>query len=83
MMIELEYEMTYAETIDGPLGPTVGSPLGERICWQVTTATHRGRRIDAKSRRASPVNPQSRNIRRVTAVFPRQMIRRRVLVSPS
>jgi hypothetical protein len=27
-MIELEYEMTYAETIDGPLGPTTGSPLG-------------------------------------------------------
>jgi hypothetical protein len=36
-MIELEYEMTYAETIEGPLGPTDGSPLGERLCWQVTT----------------------------------------------
>lgn len=46
-MIELEYEMTYAETIDGPLGPTAGSPLGERLCWQVTTATLRGPRIDA------------------------------------
>ncbi len=48
-MIALEYEMTYAETIDGPLGPTVGSPLGERVCWQVTTATLRGPRIAATS----------------------------------
>jgi hypothetical protein len=46
-MIELEYEMTYAETIEGPLGPTSGAPLGERLCWQVTTATLRGPRIDA------------------------------------
>jgi Protein of unknown function (DUF3237) len=46
-MIALEYEMTYAETIDGPLGPTSGSPLGERLCWQVTSATLRGPRIDA------------------------------------
>ncbi len=46
-MIELEYEMTYAEAIEGPLGPTRGSPLGERLCWQVTSATLRGRRIDA------------------------------------
>jgi Protein of unknown function (DUF3237) len=47
MMIELEYEMTYAETIEGPLGPTTGSPLGERLCWQVTTATLSGPRINA------------------------------------
>jgi Protein of unknown function (DUF3237) len=46
-MIQLEYEMTYAETIEGPLGPTTGSPLGERLCWQVTTATLHGPRIDA------------------------------------
>jgi Protein of unknown function (DUF3237) len=46
-VIALEYEMTYAETIEGPLGPTRGSPLGERLCWQVTTATLRGPRIDA------------------------------------
>ena len=46
-MIELEYEMTYAETIEGPLGPTTNSPLGERLCWQVSTATLRGPRIDA------------------------------------
>ncbi|HEX5191230.1 MAG TPA: DUF3237 domain-containing protein [Solirubrobacteraceae bacterium] len=46
-MIELEYEMTYAETIDGPLGPTAGAPFGERVCWQITHATLRGPRIDA------------------------------------
>jgi hypothetical protein len=38
---------TYKETIDGPLGPTTGSPLGDRLCWQVTTATLRGPRINA------------------------------------
>ena len=47
-MIELEYEMTYAETIEGPAGPTSGSPLGERLCWQVATATLRGPRVDAR-----------------------------------
>ena len=46
-MIELEYEMTYAETIEGPLGPTTGSALGERLCWEVTGATLQGPRIDA------------------------------------
>ncbi len=46
-MIDLEFEMTYAETIDGPLGPTTGSPLGERLCWQVAAATLLGPRIDA------------------------------------
>jgi hypothetical protein len=46
-MIGLDYEMTYAETIEGPLGPTNGAPLGERLCWQITSATMRGPRIDA------------------------------------
>jgi hypothetical protein len=46
-MIGLEYEMTYCETIEGPLGPTSGSPLGERLCWQITSATLHGPRIDA------------------------------------
>ncbi len=46
-MIELEYEMTYAETIEGPLGPTRRSPVGERLCWLVAAATLRGPRIDA------------------------------------
>jgi hypothetical protein len=48
-MIALEYEMTYTETIEGPLGPTAGSPLGARVCWQITTATLRGPRITATS----------------------------------
>ncbi len=30
-MVSLEYEMTCAETIEDPLGPTIGSPLGERL----------------------------------------------------
>jgi hypothetical protein len=46
-MIALEYEMTYTETIDGPLGPTNGSAQGDRLCWQVTTATLVGPRISA------------------------------------
>lgn len=46
-MIALEYEMTYAETIEGPIGPTRGSPAGERLCWQITGATLQGPRIDA------------------------------------
>ena len=46
-MIALEYEMTYAENIAGPLGPTAGSPVGERLCWQVVSATLRGPRINA------------------------------------
>lgn len=48
-MIGLEYEMTYAETIEGPFGPTSGSPLGERLCWQITTSTLQGPRIHATS----------------------------------
>lgn len=32
--------MTYAEAIDGPIGRTTGSPLGERVCWQITSAPY-------------------------------------------
>jgi hypothetical protein len=46
-MITLEYEMTYEETITGPLGPTTGSPLGVRLCWQIATGSLRGARINA------------------------------------
>jgi hypothetical protein len=46
-MIELQYEMTYEETIEGPLGSTSGSPLGERMCWKVETARLHGPRIEA------------------------------------
>jgi Protein of unknown function (DUF3237) len=41
-------EMTYRETIQGPWGPTTGSPLGARICWQVTSAELAGARISAR-----------------------------------
>jgi hypothetical protein len=41
----LEYEMTFAERIDGPLGPTIGSPA--RLCWQIVEATLAGPRIEA------------------------------------
>ncbi|MEU4847703.1 DUF3237 family protein [Streptomyces gilvosporeus] len=45
--MELTPEMIYRETIDGPWGPTTGSPLGARLCWQVNTARLIGDRIDA------------------------------------
>lgn len=47
LMIDLRYEMTYSERIEGPLPATTGSLLGERVCWQVAGATLRGPRIDA------------------------------------
>jgi hypothetical protein len=46
--MQLVPEMTYTETIDGPWGPTTGSPLGSRICWQVTEAHLAGPRVDAR-----------------------------------
>jgi hypothetical protein len=36
------------ETIEGPLPPTSGSPTGERLCWEVRTATLRGPRVQAE-----------------------------------
>ena len=44
-MLELAYEMTFAERIEGPLGPTLGSP--SRLCWKVAEATLAGPRISA------------------------------------
>jgi hypothetical protein len=44
-MIDLEYELTFAERIEGPLGPTTGSPA--RLCWKITEATLAGPRITA------------------------------------
>lgn len=38
-MIDLEYEMTFAERIEGPLGPTTGSPA--RLCWKIAEAAAR------------------------------------------
>jgi hypothetical protein len=46
--MQFEYEMTYREKIEGPLEPTKGSPLGERLCWQVVSGTLIGPRIDAQ-----------------------------------
>jgi len=37
--------MTFAEQIEGPLGPTIGSP--PRLCWQIAEATLAGPRITA------------------------------------
>jgi Protein of unknown function (DUF3237) len=45
-MIDLAYQMTFTERIDGPLGPTTGSPA--RLCWQITEAALAGPRIDAR-----------------------------------
>jgi hypothetical protein len=45
--VHIATEMSYTETIAGPWGPTTGSPLGTRICWQVTSAKLNGPRIDA------------------------------------
>jgi Protein of unknown function (DUF3237) len=42
-MIDLEYEITFAERIEGPLGPTTGSPA--RLCWKIAEATLAGPRI--------------------------------------
>ena len=44
-MLDLEYEMTFTERIEGPLGPTIGPP--SRLCWQITEATLAGPRITA------------------------------------
>jgi hypothetical protein len=41
----LEHEMTFTERIEGPLGPTTGSP--SRLCWKVAEATLTGPRISA------------------------------------
>jgi hypothetical protein len=43
--MELAYEMTFWERIEGPLGPTSGPP--DRLCWQVAEATLSGPRLRA------------------------------------
>lgn len=48
MTMRLVREMTYRETIAGPWGPSTGSPLGDRLCWQISTASLSGPRIDAR-----------------------------------
>ena len=44
-MIDLKYEMTFTERIEGPLGTTIGTP--PRLCWQVAEAALSGPRITA------------------------------------
>lgn len=46
--MRLEPEMTFTESIAGPWGPSTGSPLGARLCWQITAARLCGPRIDAR-----------------------------------
>jgi uncharacterized protein DUF3237 len=46
--MRLVREMTYRETIAGPWGPSTGSPLGDRLCWQISAASLSGPRIDAR-----------------------------------
>jgi hypothetical protein len=59
-MIDLEDEMTFTERIEGPLGPTTGSPA--RLSWQIAEATLpaldrgwvAGRRCPCAGRRRGP-----------------------------
>jgi hypothetical protein len=44
-MMQLEYEMTFRERIEGPLGPTVAAPA--RLVWQIAEASLTGPRINA------------------------------------
>jgi hypothetical protein len=45
LVLEASYEMTFTERIEGPLGPTNGSP--PRLCWEITEASLAGERISA------------------------------------
>jgi hypothetical protein len=42
-MIDLEYEMTFAERIEGPLRLTTGSPA--RLCWKIAEAALAGQTV--------------------------------------
>jgi hypothetical protein len=44
-IVRLHYEMTFRERIEGPLGPTMGSPA--RVVWQIAEASLTGPRISA------------------------------------
>jgi len=45
-MLELSYEMTFRERVEGPLGPTSGLP--ERVCWKIAEASLTGPRLRAR-----------------------------------
>jgi hypothetical protein len=44
-MMQLEYEITFRERIEGPLGPTTASPA--RLVWQIAEASLTGPHISA------------------------------------
>jgi hypothetical protein len=44
-MLALQYEMTFTERIEGPLGPTIGLPA--RLFWEIVEAKLTGPRITA------------------------------------
>jgi hypothetical protein len=56
-MIDLEYEMTFTERIEGALGPTTGSPA--RLCWKIAEATLAGPRITASLAMQAPTGSGS------------------------
>jgi hypothetical protein len=54
-VIELRYEMTFTERIEGPLGPTTSG----RLCWQIAEATLTGPRIEAALALPAPTGSTS------------------------
>jgi Protein of unknown function (DUF3237) len=47
-MIKLEHEMDFVLNVSGPFSSTVGSPLGERIYWEMSDGLLTGPRISAR-----------------------------------
>jgi hypothetical protein len=47
-MIELDYEMTYRETIAGPLPMAQSASSRNQMCWQIVSGTLIGPRINAR-----------------------------------
>lgn len=47
-MIKLEHEMDFVLNVIGPTGATSGSPLGERLYWEMTDGLLSGPRISAR-----------------------------------
>ncbi len=47
-MVSVEHEMTYRFLVRGPTVSTAGSPLGERVYWEMTAGELIGARIKAR-----------------------------------
>lgn len=47
-MIRLEHEMDFVVNVSGPVSTTAGSPLGERVYWEMTDGLLSGPRISAR-----------------------------------